>query len=283
MFLAAASCVLTTLGVLGVLVSQSLGFFKNVGLIEFLTGREWTPLFDKARFGVLPLLLGTLRTSAVALLVAIPVGTILAMWLSEYAPRRVREFVKPILELLSAVPTVVFGYFALTVITPVLQRSLGKVGYEVNGFNSLSAGLVMGIMIVPYVASLSEDVMRSVPNALREGALGMGATRFQTCRKVIFPAALSGIISAYVLAMSRALGETMIVAIAGGNQPMTSLNPLDPAQTMTAYIVSVAMGDVPHGSVGYNSIYAVGLLLAIITLFFNLLGYWFRKKYREAY
>ncbi|MBW7905944.1 MAG: phosphate ABC transporter permease subunit PstC [Phycisphaerae bacterium] len=279
LLLAALSSVLVTLGIVGLLVFESLPFFRHVSPIEFLTGTEWTPLFANARFGVLPLVAGTLVTTVVALLVAVPVGTVCAVWLSEYASPRVRELVKPVLELLSAVPTVVFGYFALLFVTPALQRVIPWL----PSFNMLSAGLVMGIMVIPYVTSLSEEAMRAVPRALREGAYALGATRIQVAWRIVFPAALSGATAAYILTVSRALGETMIVAIAAGMQPTLTLDPTKPAATLTAFIVQVSLGDLPHGSVGYQSIFAVGLVLMLITLTLNVLGYLIQRRYREAY
>lgn len=278
LFLAAASSVLITIAIVGVLIYESAAFFAHVPIFDFLTDVEWTPLFDRARYGVLPLASGTLVTTAVALSVAIPMGTIIAVWLSEYAPFKLREILKPALELLSAVPTVVFGYFALLFVTPMLQKVI-----DLPGFNMLSAGLVMGIMIVPYVASLSEDAMRAVPASLREGAFAMGATRAQVAWRVVFPAALSGVTAAYILAISRALGETMIVAVAAGNQPTLTIDPREPAATITAFIVQVSLGDLPHASIGYQSIFAVGLTLMLMTLLFNVGGYVLRRKYREIY
>jgi phosphate transport system permease protein len=225
------------------------------------------------------LLAGTLSSSLVALSIAIPVGTVIAIYLSEFAGHRIREVLKPSLELLSGVPTIIYGFFALLFVTPLLQ----KVMPELPGFNILSAGLVMGIMIIPYVSSLSEDAMRSVPMSLREGSYAMGATRFQTAIKVVVPASFSGIAAAYILGISRAVGETMILAVAAGMQPNLTLNPLEPAATVTSYIVQVALGDLPHGSVGYQTIFAAGLTLFLITLFFNLAGFWLRRKFREAY
>jgi phosphate transport system permease protein len=225
------------------------------------------------------LLAGTVSSSAVALCVAVPLGTIIAIYLSEFAGHKTRETLKPVLELLSGVPTIIYGYFALLFVTPLLQRFFP----ELPGFNILSAGLVMGIMIIPYVASLSEDAMRAVPMGLREGSYAMGATRYQTAVKVVVPAALSGIASAYILGISRAVGETMILAVAAGMQPNLSLNPMEPAATITSYIVQVALGDLPHGSIGYQTIFAAGLMLLLLTLLFNMLGYWVRRRYREAY
>jgi phosphate transport system permease protein len=283
LFLAGASGVLVTVLIVGTLVYEAVGYFREVPILDFLTGTSWGPQFVPASHGVLPLIAGTLVTTLVALLVAVPVGTIVALWLSEYAPTKLRESVKPVLELLSAVPTVVFGYFALLFVIPILQTMFGWVGYELGGFNMLGAGLVMGIMIVPYVASLSEDAMRAVPKSLREGAYAMGATKFQTCVQVVFPAALSGITAAYILAVSRALGETMIVVVAAGGQPNFTMDPLQQAQTLTAYIASVAKGDLPVGSIGYRAIFAVGLTLLVMTLFFNVGGHWLRQRYKEAY
>lgn len=279
LLLAACVSVFTTLAIVWILVKESYVFFQNVPLWTFLTDTQWTPLFDDAHFGILVLLSGTVTSSMVALLVAIPLGTIIAIYLSEFAGHKTRETLKPVLELLSGVPTIIYGYFALLFVTPILQ----KIYPDLPTFNILSAGLVMGIMIIPYVASLSEDAMRAVPMSLREGSYAMGATRFQTATRVVVPAALSGIASAYILGISRAVGETMILAVAAGMQPNLTLNPLESAATVTAYIVQVALGDLPHGSVGYQTIFAAGLTLMLLTLFFNLLGYWLRRKYREAY
>lgn len=279
LLLAALSAVATTLSIVGVLLYESLSFFKTVSIVDFFTDTQWTPLFEDAHYGILPLISGTLTTSAVALAVAIPVGTIAAIYLSEFASYKTREIVKPILELLVGVPTIVFGYFALLFLTPILQ----KIFPELPGFNMLSAGIVMGIMIVPYIASLAEDAMRAVPMAMREGSYAMGATRFQTAVRVVAPAATSGIVAAYILGISRAVGETMVVAVAAGQQPIVSFNPMESAATITAYIVQVAMGDLPHDSVGYQSIFAAGLVLLVMTLCFNILGHLIRKKYREHY
>jgi phosphate transport system permease protein len=279
LLLAALSSVAITVGIVGVLIFESLQFFKHVSIVEFLTDTQWTVLFADPHYGVLPLVTGTLVTSVVALLVSLPLGTIIAIYLSEYASTRSREILKPILELLSAVPTVVFGYFALLFLTPLLQRLLPSL----PGFNMLSAGIVIGIMIIPYVSSLSEDAMRAVPVHIREGSYAMGATRLQTALRVLFPAAFSGIASAYVLGFSRAVGETMIVAVAAGTQPNLTLNPMEGAATITAYIVQVSLGDLPHGSIAYQSIFAAGLTLMLMTLIFNIGGYLLRKKFREIY
>ncbi|GIK24906.1 MAG: phosphate ABC transporter permease subunit PstC [Rhodocyclaceae bacterium] len=279
LFLAALVSVFTTLGIVYILVSESVVFFRSVPLWDFLTDTQWTPLFDDAHFGIVVLLSGTLVSSGVALLVAIPLGTVIAVFLSEFAGPRLRETVKPMLELLSGVPTIVYGYFALLFVTPLLQKLIPGL----PGFNLLSAGLVMGIMIIPTVSSIAEDAMRAVPMNLREGSYAMGATRFQTAVKVVIPAAFSGIMAAYILGISRAVGETMILAVAAGMQPNLTWNPLEPAATITAFIVQVALGDLPHGSVGYQTIFAAGLTLMLLTLLFNILGYWLRKKYREQY
>jgi phosphate transport system permease protein len=280
LFLAAFSAVATTVAILVILVYESLAFFRHAPLREFLTGTEWTIMFEVKRYGILPLVCGTLVTSAVALAVAIPLGTIIAIHLSEFASHRVREVVKPFLELLSGVPTVVYGYFALLFVAPLLQRTVLP---DLPGFSMLAAGLVMGIMIIPYVSSVSEDAMRAVPMQMREGSYAMGATRMQTALRVVAPAALSGIVAAYILGISRAVGETMVVAIAAGQQPNFTLDPREPAATITAYIVQVAMGDLPHGSLGYQSIFAAGLVLMLMTLLFNVAGHALRRRYREAY
>ena len=276
---AAAVSVLTTLGIVYVLVSESITFFAQIGIVDFLTDTQWTPLFDDAHFGIMVLVSGTLVSSFVALAVAIPMGTIIAIYLSEFADSRVREIAKPILELLGGIPTIVFGYFALLVVTPLLQMIFPSL----PGFSLLSAGLVMGIMIVPYVASLSEDAMRAVPMSLREGAYAMGSTRLYTAIHVVVPAAISGLAASYILGISRAVGETMILAVAAGMQPNLTWNPMEPAATITSYIVQVALGDLPHGSIGYQTIFAAGLTLLLITLVFNILGQWLRAKYRENY
>lgn len=277
LFLAAASSVLVTMGIVGILVVESLPFFEKVSLIDFLTDTEWTPLFENAHYGILPLLCGTLLSTTIALIVAIPLGTVAAAFLSEYLRPSWREVLKPVLELLAAVPTVVYGYFALLFVTPLLQKIIPSLG----GFNVLSAGIVIGVMIVPYVSSLSEDAMRSVPGHLREASFAVGASRMQTCFRVVIPAAFSGITSAYILGISRALGETMVVAIAAGMQPNLTLNPTEPAATITAFIVQVSLGDLPHGSIGYQSIYVAGLSLLVLTLCFNIIGLWLRKKFQE--
>lgn len=276
---AALVAVFTTIAIVVILVYESSFFFQHVSLRDFLTDTMWTPLFEDAHYGIMPLVSGTLTVTGVALVVAIPLGTIVAIYLSEFAPHRVREVVKPVLELLGAVPTVVYGYFALLMVTPLLQ----KIMPELPGFNMLSAGLVIGLMIVPYVASVSEDAMRSVPKYMREGSYAMGATKLQTALRVVVPGAFSGLAAAYILGISRAIGETMVVAIAAGMQPTLTFNPTQPAATITAYIVQVSLGDLPHGSTGYQSIFAAGLVLMLITLVFNIAGFMLTRKFREAY
>jgi len=279
LFTAATVSVLTTLGIVYVLVSESYHFFQHVSIVDFLTDNQWTPLFDDAHYGIMVLVSGTLVSSGVALLVAIPMGTIIAIYLSEFANPKVRETAKPILELLGGIPTIVFGYFALLIVTPLLQ----KIFPELPGFSLLSAGLVMGIMIVPYISSLSEDAMRAVPMSMREGSYAMGATKLHTALHVVVPAAVSGLAASYILGISRAVGETMILAVAAGMQPNLTWNPMEPAATITSYIVQVALGDLPHGSIGYQTIFAAGLTLLLITLAFNIIGQWMRRRFREAY
>ncbi len=279
LFLCALLSVGTTAGIIAVLAIETFAFFRDVPLMEFLTGTEWTPLFANRHFGVLPLLLGTVLVSTIALAVSVPTGLLSAIYLSEYAPDRVRRVVKPVLEILAGVPTVVYGYFALTFVTPLLQQWLPGL----SGFNALSPGIVMGIMILPLVSSLSEDAMRAVPRGLREGAYALGATRMQTAVRVVVPAAFSGITAAVILAASRAIGETMIVAIAAGQQPRFTLNPLVPIETMTAYIVQISLGDTPQGTLEYRTIFAVGMLLFLMTFGLNLASTWLRNRFREEY
>jgi phosphate transport system permease protein len=276
---AALAATFITIGIVYVLVTEASGFFKEVSIIEFLTSKQWSPLFEDAHYGILPLVSGTLTTSFVALSIAIPIGTIAAIYLSEFATHKIRESVKPVLELLVGVPTVVFGYFALLFVTPLLQ----KINPDLPTFNMLGPGIVMGVMIIPYIASVAEDAMRAVPMNMREGSYAMGATKFQTAIRVVTPAATSGIIAAYILGISRAVGETMVVAIAAGQQPTFTFNPLEGAATITAYIVQVAMGDLPHGSLGYQSIFAAGMVLFLITFVFNILGHMARKRFAERY
>jgi phosphate transport system permease protein len=279
LFLSAFVSVFTTVGIVYILLKESMVFFSQVPISRFLTESQWTPLFDNPQFGIMVLLSGTLTSSAIALCVAIPLGTTIAIYLSEFARPRTREIAKPILELLSGVPTIVYGFFALLFVTPLLQ----KIFPSLPGFNLLGAGIVMGIMIVPYISSIAEDAMRAVPMALREGSFAMGATRLQTALKVVVPAAFSGIAAAYILGISRAVGETMILAVAAGMQPNLTFNPMEPAATITAFIVQVALGDLPHGSVGYLTIFAAGLSLMLLTLVFNIAGFWLRRKYQERY
>ncbi|MGB8694862.1 MAG: phosphate ABC transporter permease subunit PstC [Steroidobacteraceae bacterium] len=279
MLLAALVAVVTTAAIVYILVSESLPFFRQVSLHDFFTDTMWTPMFDQPRFGIMPLVAGTIVTTMVALCLAIPCGTIIAIYLSEFAPYKLREVVKPALELLGAVPTVVYGYFALQMVTPFLQKFIPGL----PGFNMLSPGLVIGIMIIPYVASVSEDAMRAVPNYMREGSYAMGATRFQTATRVVVPGALSGIAAAYILGISRAVGETMVVAVAAGLQPNLTWNPLESAATITAFIVQVSLGDLPHGSIGYQSIFAAGLVLMVTTLVFNIAGFVLTRRFREVY
>lgn len=279
LFLAAFSSVAITAAIVTILIYESSTFFRHVSLWDFLTDTMWTPLFDDAHYGIMPLVAGTLVTTGVALAVALPIGTIVAIYLSEYAPFALREIIKPILEILSAIPTVVYGYFALLFVAPLLQRIIPGL----PTFNMLSAGIVMGIMIIPYVSSLSEDAMRAVPMLLREGSYAMGANRLTTALRVVYPSALSGIGAAYILGISRAIGETMIVAIAAGMQPNLTFKPTEPAATITAYIVQVSLGDLPHGSIGYQSIFAAGIVLFLMTLCLNIIGHRLRQRFREAY
>jgi phosphate transport system permease protein len=276
---AALSSVLITVGIVGVLFFESFGFFREVSVFEFLFGTRWTPLYQNPSYGILPLVSATLVTTAVALAVALPLGTIIALYLSEFAPPVVRETMKPTLELLSAVPTVVYGFFALQVVSPLLQAIIPDLPLQ----NMLSAGIVMGIMIIPYVSSLSEDAMRSVPMILREGSYALGGNKLLTAVRVVLPSAVSGIGAAYILGISRAIGETMIVAVASGTEARLTLNPLDRAQTITAYIVSVFDGELVYGSVQFRSIFAAGLVLFVMTLAFNILGYLLRRRFHRAY
>ena len=279
MLLCALFSVFITLSIVFILSYESFGFFKEVSIKEFFTETQWTPLFANPKFGILPLIMGTLLTTGIALSVALPLGLLVAVYLSEFAPNKMREIIKPVLELLAAVPTVVYGYFALLFLTPILQKFLP----DLSGFNALSPGIIMGIMIIPYVSSVSEDAMIAVPMHIREGSYAMGATKFQTAFKVIIPSAFSGIAAAFIIGISRAIGETMVVAIAAGGMPNLTANPLEPVQTLTAYIVQVSLGDAPHGTVEYKTIFAAGITLFFMTLGFNILGFWLRKRIREAY
>ncbi len=276
---AAIVTILTTIGIIWVLLSQTIEFFSDVSLFDFLTDTQWTPLFADKHFGILPLVAGTFLTTFIAILVALPIGLTIAVYLNEYAPKSFRKIVKPLLEILAAVPTVVYGFFALAVITPFLQMLIPGMA----GFNALSAGIVMGIMIIPLITSLSEDALFAVPMSLREASYGMGSTRLQTAFKVMVPAASSGIIVSVILGISRAIGETMIVAIAAGQQPRLTLNPLVPIETITTYIVQVSTGDVAHGSLEYRTIFAAGMALFVFTFILNNISYWVKKKFQEKY
>lgn len=279
LFLASLFSVGVTAGIVVVLFYESATFFMAVSIFEFITGKEWAPLFEAKRFGVLPLVSGTLLTTLIASSVALLLGLMTAIFLSEYANETLREILKPLLELLAAVPTVVYGYFALLFVTPLLKRLI----QDLSGFNALSPGLVMGLMITPYVSSLTEDAMKAVPMQVREASYALGATRLQTALKVVVPASFSGIASAFLLGISRALGETMVVAIAAGMMPNFTANPLEPVQTLTSYIVQVSLGDVPHGTLEYATIFAVGTVLFLMTLVFNVLSFYLRKRFKERY
>jgi phosphate transport system permease protein len=268
--------IFTTIGIVIVLFYESFQFFQHVSLLDFFTDTQWTPLFTEKHFGILPLLSGTFLTSVIAVAVALPLGLIIAIYLSEFAHERVRLFLKPVLEMLAGIPTIVYGYFALFFVTPILQQFIPSLG----GFNALSPGIVMGFMILPMVASLSEDAIYSVPRSLREGAYALGATKLQMVAGVLIPAALGGISAAFILAVSRAVGETMIVAIAAGQQPVLTLNPLNQVETMTAYIVQISLGDTPHGTLEFQTIFVVGAMLFLLTLAFNFLSLRIREKYR---
>jgi phosphate transport system permease protein len=271
--------VLVSIGIVSVLLGEALPFFSEVKPLEFLSGTTWTPLLEPRHFGVLPLVGGTLLVAAIAALLAIPIVSFAALYLSEYASPRVRKRLKPTLEVLAGVPTVVYGTFALAVVTPALQ----SVFPGLRVFNALSAGLVVGIMILPMIASLSDDALRAVPRSLRDAGYGVGATKREISVGIVYPAALSGIVSSYLLAISRAIGETMIVAMAAGSTPRLTLNPLESIQTMTGYIVQVSLGDTPAGSIEYQSIFAVGLALFVMTLVMNLISQRIKTRFREVY
>lgn len=277
--LSATFTILTTVAIIGILLYESVQFFRAVPVIDFLLDTQWTPLFTEKHFGILPLLSGTVLTSLVALFIAVPMGLSIATYLNEYANVKFRKTIKPLMELLAAVPSVVYGFFALIIVTPTLQYFFPSI----SGFNSLSAGIVMAIMILPFISSLTEDALFAVPKELRDASYALGATRFQTVFKVTFPAASSGIIVSIILAISRAVGETMIVAIAAGQQPRLSLDPTVPIQTISAYIVQVAMGDVPHDSIEYRTIFAAGITLFFLTFILNNLSYYLRKKYHLSH
>lgn len=275
----ASVTILVTAGILYTLASEAIIFFSEVSIIDFLTDTQWTPLFTEKHFGILPLLCGTLLTSFIAIFFALPIGLTIAVYLNEYAPKSFSFRIKPVLEILAAVPTVVYGYFALTVVTPFLQKFIP----DLAGFNALGPGFVMGIMIIPLISSLSQDALYAVPNSMREAAYGLGSTRLQTAFSVLIPSASSGIIVSVILAISRAVGETMIVAVAAGMQPNLTLNPTVPIQTITTYIVQISMGDVPHGSLEYRTIFAAGISLFILTFILNNLSFWFKKRYQQKY
>jgi phosphate transport system permease protein len=279
LFAAAALAIGIVVGILYVVISESTKFFAEVSVWEFVTETRWTPLFDDPHYGIAPLLTGTFMSTLVALSVAVPLGLLVAIYLSEFATARAREIIKPTLELLAGVPTVVYGYFALLFLTPILQSFIPGL----PGFNLLSAGIVMGLMIIPYIASLSEDAMRAVPQALRDGSFAMGTTRLETSFRVVFPAAISGIVGAIILGMSRAVGETMIVVIAGGQLPQIVTSPTQQGATVTAFIAQVALGDIAFGTLEYQSIFAAGLALLVLTLIFNFVAFAMQRRFREAY
>ncbi len=271
--------VLTTISIIVVLAVDTVKFFQEVSIVEFFTDTQWTPLFSEKHFGIMPLLLGTLLTTTIAITLAVPLGLTIAIYLNEYASPKFTSIVKPVLEILAAIPTVVYGFFALQLVTPFLQSFIPGL----RGFNALAPGLVMGIMIIPYITSLSEDALRAVPKSLREASYGMGATKLQTAIRVMLPAASSGILVSIILAISRALGETMIVAIAAGQEPNLTFNPLESVETITTYIVQVSMGDVPQDSLEYRTIFAAGMTLFVFTFILNNISFWLRKKYQNQY
>ena len=276
----AYASVLTTFGIVFVLLFETINFFREVSIVEFFTSTTWSAAFANPQFGILVLASGTLLTTLIAIAVALPVGLLAAVFLSEYASPGLRRWLKPALEILAGVPTIVYGYFALTFVTPLLRETIFP---TMTIFNALSAGLVMGVMIIPTIASVSEDAIHAVPRSLREGAYALGATRRETATRIVLPAALSGIVAATILGISRAVGETMIVAVAAGNLAQLATNPLESVQTMTAFIVQVASGDTPTGSLTYNTIFAVGSTLFVMTLILNIVSYVFVRRFREAY
>lgn len=277
--LSAIVAVSVTFAILAILFREALPFFEEVSLYDFFFDSHWAPLFEPARYGITPLLVGTLSTTLIACSFAIPSGFLVAILLSEYLGHRARSILKPIIELLAAIPSVVFGYFALLVVTPWLQTFVP----ELQGFNRLSAGIVLGFLILPYMASLSEEALKAVPNHLREASMALGSNRLWTALMVVTPAAISGLSSAAILAISRALGETMVVAIAAGEQPNLSWDPTQPAATITAFIVNVSKGDLPHGTIGYRSIFAAGLVLSVLTFSLNIGAHFIRKKFHQRY
>lgn len=279
LFICAVLSVLTTIGIIFVLIFETASFFGKVSIIDFLFDNQWTPLFQDKHFGIMPLVAGTFLVTFIAMVVAIPLGILSAVYLNEYSGDKFRSVVKPILEILAGIPTVVYGYFALLFVTPLLKEIIP----ELAGFNALSPGIVMGIMILPMVSSLSEDAMRAVPSSLKDGAYAMGATKFQVIFRVVIPAALSGIMSSFILGISRAIGETMIVTIASGQMPKLTFDPRVPIETITAYIVQVSLGDTPHGTIEYNTIFAAGMTLFVFTLALNIVSHWLKERFREEY
>ncbi|MDK2821454.1 MAG: phosphate transport system permease protein [Clostridia bacterium] len=271
--------ILTTIGIVVSLVGETTGFFREVSLVEFFTAKEWTPLFTPAHYGIAPLVAGTFLVTVIAIAVAAPLGIASAIYLSEYASVKVRRVIKPILEILVGIPTVVYGYFALTFITPIIRHILP----DTDVFNALSAGIVMGIMLIPMISSLSEDAMTAVPRSLREAAYALSATKLEVALKVVIPAAISGIVASFILAFSRAIGETMIVTLAAGGTPNLTINPLESIQTMTAFIVQIILGEAPFGSIEYQSVFAVAFVLFLLTLSLNIIGHWIVRRYREVY
>ncbi|MFC7749133.1 phosphate ABC transporter permease subunit PstC [Paenibacillus thermoaerophilus] len=279
LLLFAVMSILTTVGIVVILITESAGFFRAVPIWDFLTGTEWTPLFAEPKFGVLPLVGGTMMITLIASVVALPIGLFSAIYLSEYAPDRVRHVLKPVLEILAGVPTIVYGFFALNLVTPIIKYFLP----QTDTFNALSAGIVVGIMIIPMICSLSEDAMSAVPKPIRHAAFALGATKLEVAWKVVVPAAFSGIVASFVLGLSRAIGETMIVALAAGAMPNLSWNPLESMETLTAYIVAVSGGDTQYGSVEYRTLYAVGITLFVMTLAMNILAGYISRRFREEY
>lgn len=279
LFLAVIVSVLTTIGIIFTLIFETWTFFSRVSVLEYITSKKWLPFASEPAYGVLPLLVGTLKVTVIAVIVAVPLGLAIAIYLSEFATERVRHVVKPILEVLAGIPTIVYGFFALTFVTPLLQQFMPDLAI----FNALSPGIVVGVMILPTIASLSEDALSSVPHTIREGAFGLGATKLEVVSKVILPAALSGVIASIVLAISRVIGETMIVSLAGGSTPLLNVDVTNSIQTMTAYIVQVATGDAGYGTTIYYSIYAVGFTLFLFTLAMNMLARFISKRFREVY
>lgn len=271
--------IFTTFAILGILMYETVEFFREVSFLQFFGDTRWTPLFASKHFGIWPLFVGTLLVTVIAMIVALPIGLLCAVYLSEYAPTGVRKVVKPMLEILAGIPTVVYGYFALLFVTPLLQKIIPGMA----GFNALSPGIVMGIMILPIISSLSEDAMYAVPQSLREGAYALGCTKLQVSLLTVVPAAFSGITASFILGVSRAIGETMIVAIAAGLQPRLTANPIEPIETMTTYIVQVSLGDTPHGTIGYKTIFVVGMVLFLSTFILNVISQWLRERYREVY